>query len=189
VIADLKNSMAELKDQIKNQPKVQVEEKSNKKPLVTIKQVESILNNNDKEKKTKIQSGWDFLKDYPKTHLKMVSYMLYQTSLEAVSQEMLLVADDITSCKKLMLPETKKLALEIFNNKTHLIDDYIVILKSDWLIIKEIYLDLWKKGQKKPKLPPYDLKLYEEINHEEQKEPEIIRLAKEYFGDKVMIKE
>jgi DNA polymerase III subunit gamma/tau len=189
VITDLKNSMSELKEQIKNQPKIQVEEKSNRKALVTIKQVESILNNNDKEKKSKIQSGWDFLKDYPKTHLKMVSYMLYQTSLEAVSQEMLLVADDITSCKKLMLPETKKLALEIFNNKTHLIDDYIVILKSDWLIIKEIYLDLWKKGQKKPKLPPYDLKLYEEINIQEQKEPEIIRLAKEYFGDKVMIKE
>jgi len=189
VIHDLKNSMLELKEQMKNQPKVQIEEKASKKPLVTIKQVESILNNNDKDKKTKIQSGWDFLKDYPKSHLKMVSYMLYQTNLEAVSQEMLLVADDITSCKKLLLPETKKLALEIFNNKSHLIDDYIVILKSDWLIIKEIYLDLWKKGQKKPKLPPYDLKLYEDIKNEEQKEPEIIRLAKEYFGDKAMIKE
>lgn len=189
VILDLKTSVAELKDQIRNQPKVLIEEKTSKKPLVTIKQVESILNQNDKEKKSKILTGWEFLKDYPKPHLKMAAYMLYQTTLEAVSDQMLLVADDVTSCKKLLIPETKKQVLEIFNNKSHLIDDYVVILKSDWLIIKEIYLDLWKKGQKKPKLPPYDLKLYEEIKTEEQKEPEIIRLAKEYFGDKVMIKE
>ena len=56
-------------------------------------------------------------------------------------------------------------------------------------MIKEVYLDLWKKGQKKPKLPPYDLKLYEEDIKESNKEPEIISLAKEYFGDKATIKE
>jgi DNA polymerase-3 subunit gamma/tau len=65
----------------------------------------------------------------------------------------------------------------------------IAILKTDWLVIKEVYLDLWKKGHKKPKLPPYDLKLYEDDVTETPKEPEIISVAKEYFGDKIMMKE
>ncbi len=186
-LLDLKNSIQELREQVKIQPKEVV--KANKKALVTIKQVESIMNNDDKDKKALIQSGWNHLKDYPKPHLKMVAYLLSQAELEAVSDTMLIVYDDISLCKRILEPETKKLVLEIFNGKQHLVDDYVAILKTDWIVIKEIYNNLWKKGQKKPKLPPYDLKLYQEVNNEEKKELEIISLAKEYFGDKVTIKE
>ncbi|MDI6452184.1 DNA polymerase III subunit gamma/tau [Peloplasma aerotolerans] len=186
-IMDLKNSMQEIKEQMKIQPKAVVQ--SSKKPLVSIKQVESILNHSDKEKKKLLQTGWEHLKDYPKNHLKMVAYLLSQAELEAVSDSMLLVYDDINLCKRILEPETKKMVLEIINSKKHLIDDYIAILKTDWLVIKEVYLDLWKKGSKKPKLPPYDLKLYVDLVDEEKKEPEIISLAKDYFGEKAIIKE
>ena len=186
-IEDLKLQVQELKESIKRQPVIAVE--TSKKPLVTIKQVENILNQNDKAKKDLLLSGWEYLKDYPKPHLKMVAYLLSQAGLEAVSDTMLLVYDDPKLCKEIMNPETKKMILEIFNNKSHLVDDCIAILKPDWLVIKEVYLDLWKKGQKKPKLPPYDLKLYSDETTKEQKEPEIISLAREYFGDKITIKE
>ncbi|MDY0338459.1 MAG: DNA polymerase III subunit gamma/tau [Acholeplasmataceae bacterium] len=186
-IEDLKLQVQELKENFKSQPIVSFE--SNKKPLVTIKQVEKVLNNSDKTKKELLLSGWEYLKDYPKPHLKMVAYLLSQGELEAVSDTMLLVYDDPKLCKEIMDPENKSMILEIFNNKSHLIDDCIAILKPDWLVIKEVYLDLWKKGQKKPKLPPYDLKLYTDDLMKEQKEPEIISLAKEYFGDKITIKE
>lgn len=186
-ILDMKASIQDLREQIKIQPREIT--KANKKPLVTIKQVESIMNNDDKDKKVLMQSGWNHLKDYPKPHLKMAAYLLSQAELEAVSNSMLLVFDDVNSCKRILEPETKTLVLEILNNKKHLIDDYVAILKTDWLVIKEVYLDLWKKGQKKPKLPPYDLKLYIDIESKDKKEPEIIALAKEYFGDKVTIKE
>lgn len=189
VIQGLKNDMQELKEQIKAQPKVQTVQAKSIKPLVTIKQVENVLNNADKEKKTLLQSGWTHLRDYPKPHLKMVAYLLSQGDLEAVSDTMLLVYDDINLCKRIYEPEIKKLALEVFNGKNHLVDDIIAILKTDWLVIKEVYLDLWKKGQKKPKLPPHDLKLYQDETQETPKEPEIISLAKEYFGDKAILKE
>jgi DNA polymerase-3 subunit gamma/tau len=140
-------------------------------------------------KKMLLLSGWEHLKTYPKPHLKMVAYLLSQGELEAVSDTMLIVYDDINLCKRILDPETKKMALDVFNGKTHLVDDIIAILKTDWLVIKEVYLDLWKKGSKKPKLPPYDLKLYMELPNEEKKEPEIISLAKEYFGDKAIVKE
>ena len=190
VIRDLKNDVSELKETFKNQPKGQLASvPHNKKPLVLIKQVENVLNHADKDKKSLLQSGWNHLKDYPKPHLKMVAYLLSQGELEAVSNTMLLVYDDVNLCKRILNQETKNLALEIFNNKQHLVDDIIAILKTDWLVIKEVYLDLWKKGQKKPKLPPYDLKLYEDDVAETPKEPEIISVAKEYFGDKIMMKE
>jgi DNA polymerase III subunit gamma/tau len=189
-LIDLKNSVQELREQIKIQPKTIIQS-SKREPLVTIKQVETILNSGDKEKKKLLLSGWNHLKDYPKSHLKMVAYLLFQGELEAVSESgtMLLVFDDINQCKRALDPETKKLVFEIFNSKNQLVDDYIAILKSDWLVIKEVYSDLWNKGQKKPKLPPYDLKLYVEQASEDKKEPEIVSLAKEYFGDKVRIKE
>jgi DNA polymerase III subunit gamma/tau len=189
-LLDLKNSVQELREQIKIQPKTIIQS-SKREPLITIKQVETILNNGDKEKKKLLLSGWSHLKDYPKAHLKMAAYLLFQGELEAVSESgtMLLVFDDINSCKRALDLETKKLVFEIFNSKNQLVDDYIAILKSDWLVIKEVYSDLWNKGHKKPKLPPYDLKLYVEQANEEKKEPEIISLAKEYFGDKVRIKE
>jgi DNA polymerase-3 subunit gamma/tau len=185
-LLELRGNIQELKEQMKVQPRIIT--KSSKEPLVTIKQVENILNHGDKDKKNLLLSGWPHLKDYPKPHLKMVAYLISQTELEAVSDQMLLVCDDLNQCKRILEPETKKLVLEIFNGKKHLVDDYIAILKSDWLIIKEIYMDLYSKGQKKPKLPPYDLKLYVDFE-EEKKEPEIISLAKSYFGDKVQIKE
>ncbi len=189
-LIDLKNSVQELREQIKIQPKTIIQS-SKREPLVTIKQVETILNSGDKEKKKLLLSGWSHLKDYPKAHLKMVAYLLFQGELEAVSESgtMLLVFDDINQCKRALDPETKKLVFDIFNSKNQLVDDYIAILKSDWLVIKEVYSDLWNKGQKKPKLPPYDLKLYVEQASEDKKEPEIVSLAKEYFGDKVRIKE
>ncbi|BCR36855.1 DNA polymerase III subunit gamma/tau [Mariniplasma anaerobium] len=186
-ILDLKQSIQELKEVNKNQPVVA--QQTTLEPLVTVKDVQKILNNGDKDKKQTLISGWSYLKNYPKDHLKMAAYLLYQGELEAVSDYMLVVYDDINICKQMYDPEVVEQVLEIINNKNKLIKGYYAILKSDWLVIKEIYSDLYiKKGQKKPKLPPHDFKLYKDLIKEE-KESETISLAKDYFGDKVKIKE
>lgn len=186
-IEDLKLQIQDLKSSFKLQPKTIIS--TDRKPLVTIKDIENILNHSDKQKKELLLSGWSHLRDYPKEHLKMVAYLLSQAELEAVSDTMLLVYDDLKLCYEIMQPEMKAQVLEIFNNKNHLIDNCVAILKPDWLVIKEVYLDLWKKGHKKPSLPPYDLKLYVDETISEDKEPEILSLARDYFGDIVKIKE
>jgi DNA polymerase-3 subunit gamma/tau len=186
-ILDLKQSIQELKETHKNQPVIT--QQTSLEPLVTVKDIQKILNNGDKDKKQTLQSGWSYLKNYPKDHLKMAAYLLYQGELEAVSDHMLIVYDDINMCKQMYDQEVIDQVLEIINNKNELIKGYYAILKSDWLVIKEVYSDLYiKKGQKKPKLPPYDLKLYKDLI-KEKKESETISLAKDYFGDKVKIKE
>ena len=43
---------------------------------------------------------------------------------------MLLVYDDLNLCKRILDPETKKLALEVFNGKKQLVDDIVAILKN-----------------------------------------------------------
>ena len=186
-IADLKNDIQALKQKIEEAPTKIVESKR-KDALVTIKDVEKILNQGDKEKKEKLLLAWDKLKKYPKADLKMAAYLLYQGELEAVSSQMLLVYDDISVCKKLYDPTVKEQILSIMNAKSPLIDGYVAILKSDWLLLKKLYIEQHAKGIKKPKLGPYDLKLYKDPD-KPKKEAEIVNLAKEYFGDLVTVKE
>jgi DNA polymerase-3 subunit gamma/tau len=189
-IADIKSELYQFKNKIQNQPVI-VETKNKKvkaEPLVTIKQVEKILHDSDKDKKELMLKGWPHLKNYPKPHLKMAAFLLSQSELEAVSSEhMLLVYDDLHSCEQIMDVDMKKQVLEILNHKQTLIKDYYAILRSDWLVILQVFKSQWQQGIKKPKLPPQDLKLYKKPK--EEKEPEIVKMAKEYFGDKAMIKE
>ena len=188
-LMDLRQSVIDL--QQNSNPKTHTRTQSDvRRPLVTIKEVENILNESDKDKKALLQKGWDHLKDYPMPELKMSAYLLSQTTLEAVSNQMLLTCDSLAMCEQLLDKEVKEQVLSIINNKKHLIDGYVAILNTDWLILKAVYLEQWKNGAKKPQLPPYDLKLYE--SHEEKKkvDPQIVKIAKDYFGDdKVKIKE
>ncbi len=192
-IADLKSDMFKLKQQLFEQEVVEKKttktvKRQQKIALVTIEDVERILNHGNKQKKETMLKGWARLASYPKVHLQMAAYLLSQSELEVITDdEMLLVADDIESCKKLMDDEIKEQVFEILNNKTKLISNYFVILRSDWLIILDEFKRQWNENIKKPKLPKMDLKLYKEIK--KKKEPEIIKIAKEYFGDKAIIKE
>jgi hypothetical protein len=55
-------------------------------------------------------------------------------------------------------------------------------------VLFESFMTQWRQGNKKPKLPPTDLALYEET--EDTWQPGSVALAIDFFGkDKVMIKE
>lgn len=163
------------------------------KPLVTVKDVEDILNNGDKAKRTQLKKGWPFLKNYDVPNLELVAKLLYKGSLEAVSQDkMLLVYDDLVTAQNMLKPETKAKVLQIINNKQEFIKDYVVVLRPDWMILKMDYMDKFNAGISKPTLKEIDLHLYEvpegtvEI---EEKDP-TVDIAIEYFGkDNVKIEE
>ena len=187
VIASLKDEIQAIKEKMDETPIIK-QATTSLEPLVTIEDVEDILNKGDRHKKEKMLSAWDRLKNYPKDELKTTAYLLYQGELEVVSNRMLLVYDDLNVCEKLYDDHVQKQVLEIFNAKSHLIDGYIAILKADWLVLKMLYIEQHSKGIKKPKLGPYDLKLYKHPK-KQKKEPEIVNLAKQYFGDLVTVKE
>lgn len=187
-IMDLKNSIHEIRQELKQAPAPLVVETKQEKPLVTIKDVEQILNQGDKEKKETLLQGWPYLANYPKEHLKLAAYLLSQASLEAVSDKMLLVYDQLDLCKQMYDPEIQQQVLEIINAKQPFITGYHAIRKDEWDVILATYQKLWNKNKTKPKLPPLDLKLYED-KEVERPISETVSLAQEYFQDKVRIKE
>ncbi|MBG0762802.1 DNA polymerase III subunit gamma/tau [Acholeplasma laidlawii] len=168
---------------------------TNLKALVTVKEIEDILNHADRQKRSLLNRGWPVLKDYDNPSLKPVAELLSEGTLEAVGNEdvMLLVYDDLYTAKTMLKPEIKQKVLDILNQKQKLVRDYTVLFKPDWMILKADYAAQYNAGTSKPKLKEIDLHLYETPINEtksEQKVPEIVEFAVEYFGkEKVKVEE
>lgn len=158
-----------------------------REPLVTIIDVERILHQSDKQKKESLLSAWHKLEQYDEPGKELSAHLLFEGELEAVSEkEMLLVYDDIATATQMYDQDIKNDILEILNSKSKVIEDYSVILKSDWLAIKAEFVTLWKQGHSEPKLTNRDLQLYKKNNH--LKSDEAFDIAKEYFGEKAIKK-
>lgn len=198
--SDLEDKVSRLEEELEKLKKtaqkpiitVTKTDNSNKKPLVTIKEVEKILNSASKDKKDFLLLGWPKLSSYPLATLRGVANLLHQGQLEAANDEqMILSYDSILMCKQMLKPEVKKQVLQILNQKQTLVTDYITVLKSDWIHIKEAYMAELNSGMMKPRLPEMDLHLYEdEVIENAIKEEDALSIAYEYFGkEKVKIKE
>src|SRR5690554_1751860 len=197
-IEDLENALKALKDTQSKHIMVQQELKADiqakpalstlgLKPLVTVKQVEDILNNANRKKRTLLNKGWPSLQNYETPSLRPAAQLLGESSLEAISNDdvMLLVSDDIHTAKAMLDIDFKQKVLNILNNKQELVKDYIVIAKPQWLILKSDYADQYNAGTSKPQLKQIDLHLYEAPvieNNQTMVQPEIVELATNYFG-------
>lgn len=198
-IEALRTEIETLKKQkvaIQKQPPVPVKTEQvqntieNREPLVTIKDITNILNHSDKNKKELLLKGWPSLEYYDEPGLELTANLLFKGSLEAVSNDdvMLLVYDDLVTCERMYEPEVQKQVLFILNQKKDLVTHYYAIHRGEWAIIKAQYIKLWKEGNKSPELDPIDLKLYKTVK-DKSKTSEIVKLAKEYFGEDIKIKE
>lgn len=205
-IKDLENAIKALKDTQSKHIMVQEEIKADiqakpalstlgLKPLVTVKQVEDILNNANRKKRTLLNKGWPSLQNYETPSLRPAAQLLGESSLEAISNDdvMLLVSDDIHTATAMLDIDFKQKVLNILNNKQQLVKDYIVIAKPQWLILKSDYADQYNAGTSKPQLKQIDLHLYEAPvieNNQTMVQPKIVELATNYFGkEKVKVEE
>ena len=205
-INNLENALKALKDTQSKHIMVQEELKADiqakptlstlgLKPLVTVKQVEDILNNANRKKRTLLNKGWPSLQNYETPSLRPAAQLLGESSLEAISNDdvMLLVSDDIHTATAMLDIDFKQKVLNILNNKQQLVKDYIVIAKPQWLILKSDYADQYNAGTSKPQLKQIDLHLYEAPvieNNQTMVQPEIVELATNYFGkEKVKVEE
>lgn len=175
---------------VKETKAVVKEKKEAKKPLVTVKEIEEILNNGDREKRALLKKGWDSLKDYDQPLLKSIAELLSEGSLEAVgNNKMLIVYDDYISAHTMLKKDVKEKVLQIINNKSKLINDYTVLLRPDWIQLKNDYAEQYNVGTTKPKLKQIDLHLYEvkegEVIEETYVDP-LVEFAEEYFGKEIV---
>lgn len=168
---------APIKEEKRSEPQV------GREPLVTIADVERILHQSDKQKKESLLAAWHKLEQFDEPGKELSAHLLFEGELEAVSEkEMLLVYDDVATATQMYDQDIKNDVLEILNSKSKVIENYAVIIKSDWLAIKAEYVTLWKQGHTEPKLTNRDLQLYKKSNH--IKTDEAFDIAKEYFGEK-----
>lgn len=171
-----------------NEP-IKVVETETRKPLVTVSDVERLLQNGNLGRKELLMKGWERLPQIKDAKLQAAAMLLHEGKLVAATdKEILLVYPDKINCQMMMKPTTKNLVFEILNSKTKLIENYICIDEDAWQILFSSFAKQWREGNKKPTLPKMDLGLYEEL--EESWQPGSVSLAIDFFGkDKVMIKE
>lgn len=166
-----------------------VEVNNDKKPLVTVSDVERLLQSANVDRKALLLKGWERLPQIKDAKLQAAAMLLHEGKLVAATEkEILLVYPDKINCQMMLKPNTKKLVFEILNSKTKLIEDYICIDDAAWQVLYASFAKQWREGNKKPVLPKLDLGLYEA--NEESWQPGSVSLAIDFFGkDKVMIKE
>lgn len=195
---DLKNievkevRVVEQKESNGKPPKEEVIEKEDKSftKAITVKDVEEILNNGDKDKKEKLQTIWPALKLLKDPKKEVIAHLLSQAEVVASTDEKaILVYPDKTMCLMMLNDTYKKNALDLLNGKTHYIDDYICLDQENWDLLMADFMQQWKKDRrKKPQLQERDLGLYESKN--DKWEPETLKVANDFFGkEKVKIKE
>lgn len=174
--------------EVVNEPSKVVETET-RKPLVTVSDVERLLQNGNLGRKELLMKGWERLPQIKDAKLQAAAMLLHEGKLVAATEkEILLVYPDKINCQMMMKPTTKNLVFEILNSKTKLIENYICIDEDAWQILFSSFAKQWREGNKKPTLPKMDLGLYEEL--EESWQPGSVSLAIDFFGkDKVMIKE
>lgn len=192
-ISKLKTAPREVKRVVEEKeistPELQVETTTDKKPLVSVSDVERLLQSANVDRKALLLKGWERLPQIKDAKLQAAAMLLHEGKLVAATdKEILIVYPDKINCQMMLKPNTKKLVFEILNSKTKLIEDYICIDDASWQVLYASFAKQWREGNKKPVLPKLDLGLYEAT--EESWQPGSVSLAIDFFGkDKVMIKE
>ncbi len=190
----LKLEITNLKEELSNRPIVQVQaeriDHNGDKPLVTSKDVEMVLNTGNPRKRKLIETKWLEMLNEIEGGLEITAHLLLKTTIEAISTfEILLVAEDLSTAQRLYNHDVYAEALKLIQNLDKGIKTIHIIRNSEWEVLKQSFLDQYQTGRKKPKLPEIDLKLYKVELTNGKEESKIAQIAKEYFGDKAIIKE
>ena len=199
-LIEMQNQLNQLKKEViflreNSKRNLSLNKNSNKKKemkkLVTVKNVLDVLYKSNKKNKENLQKSWSSLTNYDNTEKEIMAHLLMSGEVVAVSNKILITYKDLLTCERLYELDIKKKCIEIINDLGYKIDDYFAILDSDWIQIKKVYLEQWKKGIKKPTVKEFDLKLYttESTKKSKKIEDQIITKAKEFFGEKIKIKE
>ena len=180
-IKELNSNTSHINQNIKEDKKVNnKEEIKDEYKFISIKDIEDILNNPNKDKKLEIQKNYDIIKN----NLNLNDNL----TLEAVSINniALFTTDLLFKANAILNSDIKdKIIKEI--NKFVKINDIIIITEDKWKIILNDFIEQYKIN-KKPHLKEIDLGIEIKINNKEEKD--IYQEAINIFGkDKVEIKE
>ena len=153
-------SIDEINNIIEDKKEVKVEQPTIEKEVVelpitsdeiTIKEIENVLNNANKEKKEALLKVWNQISERY-VNVFAVQIMV-NGNIVAVSDDTFIVElQDIGFCNRVMKYENYVKIIEIFNEYNLNIKDYICVPKAIWNVIKKDYGTKYKSGIAKPVL-------------------------------------
>ena len=192
---DLASSLMELRkdfEEFKQKRVFSPSKQTNQKPLVQASDIENILREATHQDKLSVEKLFDGSINIP-NELDLTMHLLKETEIVAASSTgVVFTHKSIKMANELMQEERKKQIDELVKLVLPNLISSFVILDQDWLTVRTRYVELLKSGQKRPSIGEYDFKIYEtvkQVNTNNNIERESVRLAKEYFGDIVEIKE
>lgn len=154
----------------------------------------NILSNQDKPTKKTITNFWKNLKNHYSTnsYYKSVAEILDRGTIVALgqNQQMILVFEDEDVFELVLQKNIQQKVLEILNNDTFAITDYIAFLKQDWKAFETFY----NKNHHHPNpiliakfidTYNFDLDLYQ-IKTTQSSKSAIIQLAYDFFGKDIV---
>jgi DNA polymerase-3 subunit gamma/tau len=153
-------SIDDINNIIEDKKEVKVEQTTVEKEVVdlpitseeiTIKEIENVLNNANKEKKEALLKVWNQISERY-VNVFAVQIMV-NGNIVAVSDDTFIVElQDIGFCNRVMKYENYVKIIEIFNEYNLNIKDYICVPKAIWNVIKKDYGAKYKSGILKPVL-------------------------------------
>ena len=187
-IQELKRQILDIEEKLSSGEFKKAKDNVKRIPLVTTADIENIMNNGNNTKRTFIASQWLVnLTEVPSGHEKTGEVLLKAEVVAGSDSEIVLVVPDLETATILYQDNVKKQALRLIKRIDKAIKNYHVIMTKEWETLLSVFQDQWASGSRKPVLPKIDLKIY--VEEQENKEDKTVSIAKEYFGDKVLIKE
>ena len=153
---------------------------------IEVKMIEEILNNGNVNKRKQLLNKIEQIKLGKKE--KLIINNLKEAKIVASSDtEFVIVLNESYLCDFFMQKENKKKVLGLINSDTDLVNDYYAIPADCWDQILADYTQQFKSGIKKPVLNNVciNVRLYNEENNQES---EMVKLAKDFFGENITVK-
>lgn len=150
-IAPIESFVEEKREEIK--PKIIP---TNPDEFISIKEIEGILNNANKEKRERLSKVWNLIED--RYSNIFAAQILVKGKLVAVSDDAFIVELlDVGFCNRVMQYENYVKIIEIFNDFDLAINSFICLPTDVWSKIKADYGAKYRAGETSPTLNPIDI--------------------------------
>lgn len=157
--------------------------------LVTIEEVNEILNNASKETREKFNKEWPILK-IKYQDILAISILQYGKVVAVSDKAIIFVLQDEGFCNRVMKYENYIQMYEIIHKQINTIEKIITLPQNTWRQIVTDYKNKYDKGIAKPILNNIMINVKKPVKKEDIKENDaVLTKLNEIFGDKLEIKE
>ncbi len=162
----------------------------------SIRYVESILNNGNRDDKNDLINSWDRIRRSASNDEEKHFAQILEAGQPVASSvtDIIITFPSASICNKLMTPSNKEIVKTILKEHFNRDIDYIALPDDVFADIAAEFSELWRQGQRNIKLSKIECEELTDVSNdieekESQLQPKIVSDAYDLFGDIVKVKE